>query len=225
MIEEHKAKRQHSSVQDVFLFPASIRVRQPSSEEDRTRQSDFLLEQSAIQPDPTEARAHLKRVEAVIENGFNPAEARVAIALMIDAYPNARPHSPEAYIASIMDVLQGEGFPTAAVSIACHELKTETTFLPALAEVVEKVRSAAKSIAHQQNFLIRYLDWDERSTAALAWLNVINKASDQVSARATQTPAGLELVVEPLVRAGVARMGRDGTLAAASASAPKPILR
>ena len=55
--------------------------------------------------------------------------------------------------------------------------------------------------------------------------NVINKTSEPVQARVTQTPQGIDVLLEPAVRANVARMGADGSLARAQAMAPRPIKR
>ena len=56
-------------------------------------------------------------------------------------------------------------------------------------------------------------------------VTIVNRTSEPVSARTTQTPQGIDIILEPVVRAGVARMGRDGSLAAAAKSAPPPIRR
>lgn len=54
---------------------------------------------------------------------------------------------------------------------------------------------------------------------------VINQTSEPVQAKVTKTPQGIDVLLEPAVRAGVARMGADGSLARASAMAPRPIKR
>lgn len=54
---------------------------------------------------------------------------------------------------------------------------------------------------------------------------VINQTSEPVQAKVTKTPQGIDVLLEPAVRAGVARMGADGSLARANAMAPKPIKR
>lgn len=56
-------------------------------------------------------------------------------------------------------------------------------------------------------------------------VTIVNKTSEPVAARTTQTSQGIDVILEPVVRAGVARMGRDGSLAAAAKTAPPPIRR
>lgn len=55
--------------------------------------------------------------------------------------------------------------------------------------------------------------------------NVINKTSEPVQAKMKQTPKGLDIILEPAVRAGVARMASDGSLDRVQGLRPKPIKR
>ena len=55
--------------------------------------------------------------------------------------------------------------------------------------------------------------------------NIINRTSEPVAARVQQTPEGLEVILEPMVRGAVQKMGADGGLAKAHALTPKGITR
>lgn len=99
-------------------------------------------------------------------------------------------------------------------------------------ELVELPGGARVHDAHRTNAILAGTDSRLRGGGATVvapvvdmQVNVINKASDQVSARATQTPKGLDLIVEPLVRSAVGKMGADGSLARAQAMTPRPIRR
>lgn len=56
-------------------------------------------------------------------------------------------------------------------------------------------------------------------------VTVVNRTSEPASARVSQGPDGIEVILEPMVRGAVQKMGADGSLARASALAPRPIRR
>ncbi len=176
--EEFRAAATPNGNQPSFLYPPGIREAAPATEEARERAITRLIDQAVAQPCSTEAKALLRSMEAALDAGFISNQARLIVALMIDAYPNARMHSPDAYIASIMDVLAAEDVSNAAIAIACNEMKTTTTFLPALAEVLEAVRKAEKYLWLRRDRLTKYLDWTERNDAACAWLRTVPLATD-----------------------------------------------
>ena len=56
-------------------------------------------------------------------------------------------------------------------------------------------------------------------------VTVVNRTSEPASARVTQTAAGVEVVLEPMVRGVVGKMGGDGSLSRAHQMTPQPIRR
>lgn len=71
---------------------------------------------------------------------------RSALSVMIDAFPNARPHSPEAYVESLVHEVLVDGYSVAAVAKAASEIRRSKTFAPAIAEVIEACKEAQASI-------------------------------------------------------------------------------
>lgn len=53
-------------------------------------------------------------------------------------------------------------------------------------------------------------------------IRVVNQTSEPVQARIAETPEGIDVILEPMVRGVVQKMGADGTLAKAPDLAPKP---
>lgn len=90
--------------------------------------------------DDLQAVAALMRT--ALDTKPNDGVTRMCVGLMVDGFPNARPHSPEAYLETIIDLVQGESFPPAAVGKACHDIIRTATFAPAPAEVLEKASEA-----------------------------------------------------------------------------------
>lgn len=166
----------------VFLRPLAFTIYQPRTEEEREEGIAHLNGLAAQQPDIRVAQSLLTRVTAAVDQDLDASEARLAVALMIDAYPNARPHSPEAYIASIMDAICELGAPTVAVSMACHDLKTETTFLPALGEVVQRVKDSAESLRSMHDRLTYFDEWSKAKDEALGHLRNNELAPEEASA-------------------------------------------
>lgn len=56
-------------------------------------------------------------------------------------------------------------------------------------------------------------------------VTVVNRTSEPASARVSQGPDGIEVILEPMVRGAVQKMGADGSLARANNLAPRPIRR
>ncbi len=65
-----------------------------------------------------------------------PDMARIVVGLMIDAFPNARPHQPETYFETLLHELGNSTYSPQFVAVGCAELVRSNTFLPTVAEVL-----------------------------------------------------------------------------------------
>ena len=82
----------------------------------------------------------LEELDAQIAPGLVPCDtdqARVLVALMVDAFPNARPHAPESYLETMVYEAGSAQFGAAAVAAATREIVTTATFLPTVAELLK----------------------------------------------------------------------------------------
>ncbi len=82
----------------------------------------------------------LEELDAQIAPGLVPCDtdqARVLVALMVDAFPNARPHAPESYLETMTYEVGAAQLGAAAVAAATREIVTTATFLPTVAELLK----------------------------------------------------------------------------------------
>lgn len=100
-------------------------------------------------------------------------------------------------------------------------------------ELVELPGGARVHDAHRTNAILSGMDSRLQRTGFASGgqpivnltANVINKTSEPVQAKMKHTPKGLDIILEPAVRAGVARMASDGSLDRVQGLRPKPIKR
>lgn len=156
--------------QGSFLQLPRHRHFQPESEAQRESAISYLAEHTERQPDLQKAEALLDRVEGAFDQGFNEAQVRVIIGLMVDAFPNARPHSPEAYVETLVHELSHQGVATAAIAKGCNAITLTCKFLPAAAEVLDKVKVNAGLLAHIRISLRRYSKWSATTVDAVGWI-------------------------------------------------------
>lgn len=88
-------------------------------------------------PAPHEAQALADRYAQIADRTFSKDKAVLIIGLMIDAFPNARPHEPQAFIESLVHQMEAIGFSPFVVAKACNEIVRKAKFLPAVSEVLE----------------------------------------------------------------------------------------
>ena len=170
MLAAFEDARRLDQWQGGFLQLPIHRHFQPENEAQRESAITYLSEHTGRQPDLRQAEALLDRVEAACEQGFAEAQVRVIIGLMVDAFPNARPHSPEAYVETLVHELSHQGVATAAIAKGCNAVTLTSKFLPAASEVLEKVKTSAGVLAHIRRILRRYSEWSATTADAVRWL-------------------------------------------------------
>lgn len=107
------------------------------SEEEREREIALLQAKLAQANDPelvADAYDALVRHRASI----NQAQNRTIVGLMLDAFPNARAHSPQAWMESVVKEVRVSEFSTLVVAKACNLLIRSETFAPSVGAVVER---------------------------------------------------------------------------------------
>lgn len=124
-------------------------------------------------------------------------KTRVLVGLMVDAFPNARPHDPVTYTETLVSELLSSGYsgkeqrtlepyPPMLVAMACSETIRTATFLPTIHEVLEKAESARKQIADRSYLTQRTLDavwFFEDTIAALERLTDLPAEEPPIEAR------------------------------------------
>lgn len=82
--------------------------------------------------------------DAIEAQPFDLAKVRMIVALMVDSFPNARPHSPETYIEALVQQIEADEYSSAVVANACDAVVRKSTFLPSVSEVLEKCEAAER---------------------------------------------------------------------------------
>lgn len=91
--------------------------------------------------------ADLARLLQAYEVSAIPAVAnqvRSVVSLMVDAFPNARPHAPEVYFEVLVDQVVSGQFSVGEVARAYQAILTKSKFPPSAAEFVEACSTASK---------------------------------------------------------------------------------
>lgn len=107
------------------------------SEEERAQHIALLEGRLAERPDPAqveEAYQTLVNLRGVI----NHAQNRMIIALLLDAFPNARAHSPQAWMETVVKEVRVSEFSTLVVAKACNLLTRSETFAPSVGAVIDR---------------------------------------------------------------------------------------
>lgn len=155
-----------------LVFSAEI-VRQPNSEADRRAQIDRAEWLLVRQPDPADVGQALRKVEAAAAASFDLRQTRFILGLMIDAFPNARPHNPDGYLETVVDIVRSADPSPAIVAKACDEIKRTFKFPPSAAEVLEKIIEAEKSLASFIRIARSFLEKAEFVQMQIEWLGQV----------------------------------------------------
>lgn len=144
------------------------------SEGGRAREIASLEARLAERPDPeTVAGAYADFVR--LRSTINQAQNRTIVALMLDAFPNARAHSPEAWMETVVKEVQVSEFSTLVVAKACNLLTRSETFAPSVGAVIERCELVASFVGMaiagvengrlQRRYYALCLDWLREATA------------------------------------------------------------
>jgi hypothetical protein len=76
-------------------------------------------------------------VEGVLQTPVDPRRTRVMIGLMVDGFPNARPHNPEAYLETLVHEVVETGTRPHVVAVACRTVTRTAKWLPTPSEFLE----------------------------------------------------------------------------------------
>lgn len=118
----------------------------------------------AIIPSLDTLRPLLDFAEQAFNQPADRAQNRLLIGLMVDAYPNARPHSPETYFEALAHEIGESGYAPVVVACALRGIVREKTFAPSIAEVL----GACEMEAMHQGFDARSLATEVK---AREWLD------------------------------------------------------
>ncbi len=100
----------------------------------------------------------------------NPAQNRLIVGVLIDSFPNARPHDPETYLEALVAELAAGEYPAMAVAKACNMLVRSSKFVPSVAEVVQTVERVVAFLERVTHAYERHLDQRKVYEATIAWL-------------------------------------------------------
>lgn len=153
-----------------FLAPQVRVPDQPATEEDREQELRYLAAADRCQPDRLALIAHRDKAAEARSAKYNPAQTRIIVGLMVNSFPNARPHSPESYLEAVIDQLEAAGLSPTAAAQGCEAVKVSSHFLPSIAEVVEACRKADAELGNMVAAIETYLSGLVWVAAATAWV-------------------------------------------------------
>ena len=139
----------------------------PDSWPRRDRLIERAREELAALPPNADLDALAMRVSDLATAGPDRQRASLIVGLMIDAFPNARPHSPETYQETLVWELGAGGYPVAAVARACREIVKTKPFLPAIAEVLEEAEKANAHLTRMDTILEKACAKRDQAQAAI----------------------------------------------------------
>lgn len=140
----------------------------PRSEEQRDAEIAALEGRLQERPDP-EAVADAYDAFVALRSKISQTQNRAIVALMIDAFPNARAHSPEAWMETVIKEVRVSEFSTLVIAKACNLLIRSETFAPSVGAVVERCELVQEFVDHaiagvesargQREYYARCLKW------------------------------------------------------------------
>lgn len=153
-----------------FLAPDLRTPDQPKTEDQR--QSELRVLSAAIdrQPKRSELATLREGAHAAWSAKYAAAPTRLVVGLMINAYPNARPHSPESYQEAVVDQVAATGLGPAPIAKACNSLVRTSAFVPSPAEVVAAVLEAQSSLRSFVYAVDNFTAQAEWAAEAQEWL-------------------------------------------------------
>lgn len=125
----------------------------------------------------------------------NPAQNRLLIGVLIDSYPNARPHEPATYLEALVAELAAGEYPAMAVAKGCNMLVRSSTFVPSVAEVVQTVERVVTFLERVTYAYERHLDQRKVYEATIGWLREV-PLYDQANPQ-PEPPIKVELDCDP----------------------------
>lgn len=118
------------SVRQAHLNPVRVESLRAGRGWERDRAAEYL---AAMPPAP-----QLEALLAACNEALAVPRERRAVAaligLMVDGFPNGRPHQPEVYVTTLVHEAMAGGYPLPAIAQACRQIAREARFLPAAAE-------------------------------------------------------------------------------------------
>lgn len=153
----------------------------------------WLQRPAANQPGTEEQRAEsIARLQAVLDEGppldavqtaysetldaletYDTRQVRTLIGIMLDAFPNARPHSPETWMEAVVHELSISGFAVMHVAKACNMLTRSERFAPSVAEVVARCEDVQSFTRAMLDAADRYELQRKVYEKIIAWLREV----------------------------------------------------
>lgn len=130
--------------------------------DEATRRVDILGQQEALLTDA------IKSIGAALTMEPNREDIRPIVAVMLNAFPNARPHSPEGYYEALVSDIVGEGYSAVVAADGCQKIRRNSTFCPVIAEVLQCCASSRLSLAQAVKTARRGLDLLNEARAVVA---------------------------------------------------------
>lgn len=148
---------------------------------------------------------------------FDFNSTRLIVALMVDGFPNGRPHEPVVYVESLIQELKVSGFSPAVAAKACNDVLRGMRFLPAVAELVGLASSAREDVERFFRTIDRGLASradHEQALAAVEGLTDLPTHAEYLAARqaaADEVARGQARVVpDRAIRAAAKSFAKEG---------------
>lgn len=182
-----------TSIARDFLDPQFDVPEQPDNEESRERWLTHLGRVREDQPSDADLDDLTARARAALHSPFDKAKSRMAVGLMLAAFPNGRPHDPEAYLETIAHEIEVTGYGPASVAKGCNTVARSAKFLPAAAEVLEQIEKATEILADFLRRVDKYKTKVAYADTLAAWMRDVEVFEQEKRnyTRAPERPLGV----------------------------------
>ncbi len=112
-------------------------------------------------------RDHIEACEAALTTPIDPGHARLALGLLLDAFPNVGKEPREGYFATLLHEVTDGGVTPHTLAEACRHLRRGAKFLPTVSEVLAACDKAHWNLGHAKSAAERLLRLNEACALVL----------------------------------------------------------
>ncbi|GEM_PF-4542402 len=177
------SERQQMRMRPQFLVPQVHQPDHPKTEQEREQQLGIFDHAMLNQPSRMDMAVMRRRLAEAAGKKPDPKQNRLIAGLMVGAFPNVRPYSPETYMESLIAALNEADLPPAAIAKACNHITRTCAFPPTVAEVAQAASDAYGVLNGAINSIDQFneiLDW---ASEVRSWLKSVPLLAENNSNR------------------------------------------
>jgi hypothetical protein len=129
-----------------------------------------------------------------VEMHIDAVQSRLLLGLMIDGFPNARPHDPATYLETAVHEVTVRRYSPSAVAAARQDIMASCKFLPTVSEVLSVCEEAQKSLETYRKLLEQAVDTRHQIEDAITGASAMEEIAEP------ETLAALKEIVDATYR-------------------------